>query len=225
MTGYYSDKDRFLVAVDCVIFGFNEGELSLLLLKRKFEPAQGQWSLMGGFLQNDESVDDAAKRILKELTGLENVFMEQVGLYGEIDRDPGERVISQVYYALIKIDDYDRKLVAEHNASWVNINELPQLIFDHEEMVEAARKKLQMKANAEPVGFNLLPQMFTLTQLQTLYEVIYGEPIDKRNFRKRVMSMDFIEKTNKIDKNNSRRGACLYKFNAKIYKKDPKFKL
>ena len=168
MTGYYSDKDRFLVAVDCAIFGFNEGELSLLLLKRKFEPAQGQWSLMGGFLQEDESVDDAAKRILKELTGLENVFMEQVGLYGEINRDPGERVISQVYYALIKIDDYDRKLVAEHNASWVNINELPQLIFDHEKMVEAARKKLQMKANTEPVGFNLLPNMFTLTQLQTL---------------------------------------------------------
>lgn len=225
MTGYYSDKDRFLVAVDCAIFGFNEGELSLLLLKRKFEPAQGQWSLMGGFLQEDESVDDAAKRILKELTGLENVFMEQVGLYGEINRDPGERVISQVYYALIKIDDYDRKLVAEHNASWVNINELPQLIFDHEKMVEAARKKLQMKANTEPVGFNLLPKMFTLTQLQTLYEVIYGEPIDKRNFRKRVTNMDFIEKTNKIDKSNSRRGACLYKFNAKIYKKDPKFKL
>jgi ADP-ribose pyrophosphatase YjhB (NUDIX family) len=222
---FYSDKDRFFVAIDCVIFGFHEDELSLLLLKRKFEPAQGMWSLMGGFLQKEESVNDAAKRILKELTGLENVFMEQVGLYGEVYRDPGERVLSQVYYALIKIDDYDRQLVAQHNASWVNISKLPSLIFDHQDMVAEARNKLKIKATTEPVGFNLLPEMFTLTQLQTLYEAIYGEPIDKRNFRKRVAEMDFIEKTDKIDKNGSKRGACLYKFNAKIYKKDPKFKL
>jgi 8-oxo-dGTP diphosphatase len=222
---FYSDKDRFFVAIDCVIFGFHEDELSLLLLKRKFEPAQGMWSLMGGFLQKEESVNDAAKRILKELTGLENVFMEQVGLYGEVYRDPGERVLSQVYYALIKIDDYDRQLVAQHNASWVNISKLPSLIFDHQNMVAEARNKLKIKATTEPVGFNLLPEMFTLTQLQTLYEAIYGEPIDKRNFRKRVAEMDFIEKTDKIDKNGSKRGACLYKFNAKIYKKDPKFKL
>jgi len=222
---FYSDKDRFFVAIDCVIFGFHEDELSLLLLKRKFEPAQGMWSLMGGFLQKEESVNDAAKRILKELTGLEHVFMEQVGLYGEVYRDPGERVLSQVYYALIKIDDYDRQLVAQHNASWVNISKLPSLIFDHQNMVAEARNKLKIKATTEPVGFNLLPEMFTLTQLQTLYEAIYGEPIDKRNFRKRVAEMDFIEKTDKIDKNGSKRGACLYKFNAKIYKKDPKFKL
>lgn len=222
---FYGDKDRFFVAIDCVIFGFHEDELSLLLLKRKFEPAQGMWSLMGGFLQKEESVNDAAKRILKELTGLENVFMEQVGLYGEVYRDPGERVLSQVYYALIKIDDYDRQLVAQHNASWVNISKLPSLIFDHQDMVAEARNKLKIKATTEPVGFNLLPEMFTLTQLQTLYEAIYGEPIDKRNFRKRVAEMDFIEKTDKIDKNGSKRGACLYKFNAKIYKKDPKFKL
>ena len=222
---FYSDKDRFFVAIDCVIFGFHEDELSLLLLKRKFEPAQGMWSLMGGFLQKEESVNDAAKRILKELTGLENVFMEQVGIYGEVYRDPGERVLSQVYYAHIKIDDYDRQLVAQHNASWVNISKLPSLIFDHQNMVAEARNKLKIKATTEPVGFNLLPEMFTLTQLQTLYEAIYGEPIDKRNFRKRVAEMDFIEKTDKIDKNGSKRGACLYKFNAKIYKKDPKFKL
>jgi 8-oxo-dGTP diphosphatase len=151
--------------------------------------------------------------------------MEQVGLYGEVYRDPGERVLSQVYYALIKIDDYDRQLVAQHNASWVNISKLPSLIFDHQDMVAEARNKLKIKATTEPVGFNLLPEMFTLTQLQTLYEAIYGEPIDKRNFRKRVAEMDFIEKTDKIDKNGSKRGACLYKFNAKIYKKDPKFKL
>ena len=139
---------------------------------------------MGGFVQKDESVDDAAKRVLAELTGLENVYMEQVGTFGAIDRDPGERVISVAYYALININEYDRKLVQKHNAYWVNINEL-----------------------------------------QSLYEAIYGEAMDKRNFRKRVAEMDYIEKTDKIDKLGSKRGAALYKFNSRAYRKDPKFKL
>ena len=136
---YYSSNPTFYVGIDCIIFGFNEGEISLLLLKRNFEPAMGEWSLMGGFVQNNESVDDAAKRVLHELTGLENVYMEQVGTFGAIDRDPGERVISVAYYALININEYDRKLVQKHNAYWVNMNELPPLIFDHPEMVEKAR--------------------------------------------------------------------------------------
>ena len=127
---YYSSNPTFYVGIDCIIFGFNEGEISLLLLKRNFEPAMGEWSLMGGFVQNNESVDDAAKRVLHELTGLENVYMEQVGTFGAIDRDPGERVISVAYYALININEYDRKLVQKHNAYWVNMNELPPLIFD-----------------------------------------------------------------------------------------------
>ena len=173
----------------------------------------GEWSLMGGFVQKDESVDDAAKRVLAELTGLENVYMEQVGTFGAIDRDPGERVISVAYYALININEYDRKLVQKHNAYWVNINELPELIFDHPQ------------ASVEPIGFNLLPKLFTLSQLQSLYEAIYGEAMDKRNFRKRVAEMDYIEKTDKIDKLGSKRGAALYKFNSRAYRKDPKFKL
>ena len=129
MNNYYSSNPTFYIGIDCIIFGFSEGEISLLLLKRNFEPAMGEWSLMGGFVQKDESVDDAAKRVLAELTGLENVYMEQVGTFGAIDRDPGERVISVAYYALININEYDRKLVQKHNAYWVNINELPELIF------------------------------------------------------------------------------------------------
>ena len=140
MNNYYSSNPTFYIGIDCIIFGFSEGEISLLLLKRNFEPAMGEWSLMGGFVQKDESVDDAAKRVLAELTGLENVYMEQVGTFGAIDRDPGERVISVAYYALININEYDRKLVQKHNAYWVNINELPELIFDHPQMVEKARK-------------------------------------------------------------------------------------
>lgn len=225
MKTYYSRNSRFYVSVDCIIFGFNQDELSLLLLKRNFEPAQGEWSLMGGFVQENESVDDAAKRVLAELTGLENVYMKQVAAFGEIERDPGERVISVAYYALININEYDRGLVQQHNAYWVNIDELPPLIFDHPQMVERARELMKERASIEPIGFNLLPKLFTLSQLQSLYEAIYGEAIDKRNFRKRVAEMDFIEKTDKIDKTGSKRGAALYQFNNKAYRKDPKFKL
>ena len=225
MTTYYNINPRFYVSVDCIIFGFDKGSLKLLLLKRNCEPAKGSWSLMGGFVQDGESVDDAAKRVLAELTGLENVYMEQVGTFGEVDRDPGERVISVAYYALININEYDRNLVQQHNAHWAEINEIPPLVFDHPQMVKQARIMLQKKASSEPIGFNLLPSLFTLFQLQSLYEAIYGEPLDKRNFRKRVADLNYIEKTDKIDKTGSKRGAALYKFNENAYRKAPKFKL
>ena len=225
MTTYYNINPQFYVSVDCIIFGFDKGSLKLLLLKRTFEPAKGSWSLMGGFVQDGESVDDAAKRVLAELTGLENVYMEQVGTFGEVDRDPGERVISVAYYALININEYDRNLVQQHNAHWAEINEIPPLVFDHPQMVKQARIMLQKKASSEPIGFNLLPSLFTLFQLQSLYEAIYGEPLDKRNFRKRVADLNYIEKTDKIDKTGSKRGAALYKFNENAYRKAPKFKL
>ena len=216
MTAYYKHNPKFYVGIDCIIFGFD---------KRNFEPAKGKWSLMGGFIQENESADDAAKRVLSELTGLEDVYMEQIGAFGAVDRDPGERVISLAYYALININEYDRELVQQHNAHWVNINEVPELIFDHSEMVMKARQMMKEKASHKPIGFNLLPELFTLTQLQNLYEAIYGETMDKRNFRKRIADMDFIEKTDKIDKTGSKRGASLYKFNDKAYEKDPKFKI
>ena len=222
MTTYYNINPRFYVSVDCIIFGFDKGSLKLLLLKRNFEPAKGSWSLMGGFVQDGESVDDAAKRVLAELTGLENVYMEQVGTFGEVDRDPGERVISVAYYALININKYDRNLVQQHNAHWAEINEIPPLVFDHPQMVKQARIMLQKKASSEPIGFNLLPSLFTLFQLQSLYEAIYGEPLDKRNFRKRVADLNYIEKTDKIDKTGSKRGAALYKFNENAYRKAPR---
>ena len=225
MTTYYNINPQFYVSVDCIIFGFDKGSLKLLLLKRNFEPAKGSWSLMGGFVQDGESVDDAAKRVLAELTGLENVYMEQVGTFGEVDRDPGERVISVAYYALININEYDRNLVQQHNAHWAEINEIPPLVFDHPQMLKQARIMLQKKASSEPIGFNLLPSLFTLFQLQSLYEAIYGEPLDKRNFRKRVADLNYIEKTDKIDKTGSKRGAALYKFNENAYRKAPKFKL
>jgi ADP-ribose pyrophosphatase YjhB (NUDIX family) len=213
----YELNDLFYIAVDCIIFGFHEGELKLLLIKRKFEPCKGEWSLMGGFLNKGESIDAAAERVLQDLTGLENVFMEQIGIFGELDRDPGERVLSAAYYALINIDDYDKDLADKHNAVWIRLNEIPQLIFDHNNMVTKALSQLKRKAAVEPIGFNLLPKYFTLPQFQTLYEAIFGESLDKRNFRKKVLAMDVLEKTEQKDKSNSKRGAFYYRFDAKKY--------
>ena len=220
---YYSIHPRFHAAVDCIIFGFEDDELSLLLLKRNFEPAKGQWSLMGGFVEEDESLDDAARRVVAELTGLGDLYMRQVHTYGEVDRDPGERVLSTAYYALVDIKKYDHELVRAHNAFWVKLNEIPHLIFDHDRMVKDALRFMRYQATVKPVGINLLPEEFTLTQLQTLYEAILGEPIDKRNFRKRIASMDYIEKTGGIDKTLSRKGAALYRFNRDKY--DGNFKI
>lgn len=225
MEKYYSSNPRFYVGVDCIIFGYNEGKLNLLLLKRNFQPAMGEWSLMGGFVQENESTDDAAQRVLTELTGLEQVYMEQVGTFGAVDRDPGERVISIAYFALINIKESDRELVKQHNAYWIDINELPPLIFDHKAMVIQARELIQKKMSTKPIVFNLLPKLFTLTQLQNLYENIYGETLDKRNFRRRIAEMNYIEKTDKIDKSGSKRGAALYQFNEETFLKTPKFKI
>lgn len=216
---FYRDKEKFYIAVDCIIFGFQDGELKLLLTKRNFNPCKGEWSLMGGFLQNDESIDRAAARVLQNLTGLEDVFLEQISVFGEIERDPGERVLSVAHYALINVEDYDRELVQKHNAYWRNINDLPNLIFDHDQMIKAALKRLRRKALTEPIGFNLLPEKFTLPQLQTLYEAIYGKTIDKRNFRKKIQTMYFLEKSEEKDKSNSKRGAFLYTFNKELYEK------
>lgn len=225
MTTFYNEYSKVLVSVDCIIFGFDEGELRVLVGKRKLDPGFGQWSLYGGFVKNNENVDDAANRVLFELTGLRNLYMRQVGAFGNVDRDPGERVISIVYYALINVNDYDNALKDQHGVEWVNINELPQLYSDHNLMIQKARKMMQEKISREPISFRLLPSLFTLTQLQKLYEAVCDEEVDKRNFRKRIKEMDFIEKTELIDKTGSKRGAYLYRFNKKAYNDDPNFKL
>lgn len=222
---FYSDNPKFYVAVDCIIFGLVEEQLCLLLTKRDFEPEKGKWSVMGGFVQDDESADDAARRVLSQLTGLENVYMEQVHAFGAVNRDPGERVISIAYYALLGPGEYDSELLVSHNASWVPVGALPPLGFDHPEMVSRALDLIRSKFSIEPIGFNLLPELFTLSQLQTLYETILGEPIDKRNFRKRIAETGCIERTDLIDKTTSRRGASLYRFNDSRYHAEHKFRI
>jgi len=217
MVKYYSEYDKFLVAVDCIIFGFDGKELNLLLIKRNFPPAKGEWSLMGGFLKKNESIDQAAERVLFKLTGLCNVFLEQLQGYGEIKRDPGERVISIAYYALIKIDDYDEELARQYNAKWFPINDFPKLIFDHNIMVDKALRRLQRKAQNQPIGFELIPPKFTIPQLQRLYEAIFRKEFDKRNFRKKILSFHVLKKLEEKDRESSKKGAYLYQFDQKEY--------
>lgn len=217
MTNAYEKHDRVLVALDCIIFGFDRQDLKLLLIKRNFEPEMGKWSLMGGFLKKDESLDDAASRILENLTGLKNIYLEQLNTYGAVGRDPVDRTVSVAYYALVDIHKHDKELVKQYDAKWFSMDEIPDLIFDHNEMVENALKRLRYKASYQPVGFELLPAKFTLPELQQLYEAIYDTTIDKRNFRRRILSMDILINTGDKQKEHSKKGAFLYTFDEKKY--------
>jgi 8-oxo-dGTP diphosphatase len=210
----YSKIPRHLVAVDCIIFGYDihEKEIKLLLIKRSFEPAKGKWSLAGGFVNEEESLDEAASRILLNLTGLKNVFMEQSYSYGTVNRDPGARVISTSYFSLIKIQDIDNSLKELNGAHWRPISRLPELIFDHSAMVKKALEELRNQIKVKPVGFELLPEKFTLVQLQDLYEAIYQRKIDKRNFRKKILSMNILHKSDEKEKETSKKGAFYYQF-------------
>jgi 8-oxo-dGTP diphosphatase len=217
----YPKETKLLVAVDCIIFGYDilEKEIKLLLLKRLFEPAKGRWSLTGGFVDQNESLDDAASRILRKLTGLESVYLKQSYAYGATDRDPGARVISVAYFALITIRDIDRNLAEQNGVTWLSISRLPDLIFDHPSMVKRALDDLQNQIKIKPVGFELLPEKFTLVQLQDLYEAIYQRKTDKRNFRKKILSMGILEKLDEKEKETSKKGAYYYKFNEEEYKR------
>ncbi len=218
-TTFYQEHVKFYVAVDCIILGFDNNELHVLVYKRTFEPLKGQWSLMGGFVQSGENVNDAASRVLRECTGIDSIFMEQIGAYGEVTRDLGERVISVAYFALVNIKDFDTALLAQYNARWTKVDELPTLIFDHSRMVADAMNILKQKAAIQPIGFNLLPDKFTLPKLQCLYEAIYQTPLDKRNFRKKLNAMNLLEKLEEKDKKGSKRGAYYYRFNVEKYNK------
>ena len=213
----YQVFDKHSVAIDSIIFGFDDDTLKLLLIKRKFEPCKNCWSLMGGFVSESESIDQAAYRILEELTGLHDVYLEQLYTYGEVNRDMDARVISIAYYALININKYDEDLGRKHGAEWFSIGELPPLIFDHGVMVDKAMRRLKRKTIIQPIGFELLPEKFTLPQLQRLYEAIHQQKLDKRNFRKRILSMGVLTQLNEKDRLSSKRGAYFYKFDKEKY--------
>lgn len=208
-----------LMAVDCIIFGFDGKALKALLVKRGFEPQKGKWSLMGGFVRSEESLDAAAFRILEELTGLKNIYLEQLHSFGDVKRDPGGRVVSIAYFALIKINEYSSDVLREHNAKWFEIDKIPRTIFDHKKMIALAEERLQQRVANHPIGFELLPEKFTLPQLQKLYEAIYQTAFDKRNFSRKILSLKILKKLQEKEKQNSRRGAFYYQFDRQKYTK------
>lgn len=216
----YSNQKRPLVAVDSIVFGFDGNEYKLLLIQRGFAPEKEKWSLMGGFVQPEESLDEAANRILFQLTGLKNVYLEQLKAFSKPDRDPIERVIAISYFALIDIKKYNRQISNDFHAHWFSMENLPKLIFDHKEMVEAALNKLRYKAAFHPILFELLPEKFTLPQLLTLYEGLFDTKIDKRNFTRKVLSSKILEKEKEKDKSSSKKGAFYYSINKEAYKEN-----
>ena len=213
----YTHQTPILVAIDCIVFGFDGDKLKLLLVQRAIEPEKDRWSLMGGFVQAGESLNLAANNVLKKLTGLEGVYLEQLQTFGEVDRDPTERTLSVAYFALIDIHKYEQQLSTSYHAEWFELDKIPDLIFDHNEMVLTARKRLRYKAALHPILFELLPEKFTIPQLQSLYEGIYDNVFDKRNFSRKILSTGLLIKLGDKDKHNSKKGAFYYKLDKGKY--------
>jgi len=206
-----------LIAIDCIIFGFDGAVLKLLLFKRKIRPEKGRWSLLGGFVKQDEDLESGAGRILYNLTGLTNVFVEQIMTAGKVGRDPVERTISVVYFALINILDQGQEALNAHNAQWINLDDKPNLIFDHDEMVSKALEWLRYKAALHPLGFELLPERFTIPQLQNLYEAIYSMRLDRRNFNRKIHSTNLLIDTGEKDPLSNTKKATLYRLDKDRY--------
>jgi 8-oxo-dGTP diphosphatase len=207
----YQDIKR-LIAVDCIIFGYDKEQLKLLVFKRILEPAKGKWSLIGGWVHQHESVEDAARRVLEHITGLKDIYLEQVHVFSKPDRDPGGNVLSVAFNAMIKIEGHSNELIKEYGAKWFPISEVPPMIFDHDEMVSLAFEKLRLKATYNLIGRQLLPAKFTMIQLRHLYDEIFQKSFDPGNFRKKVLSLKLLDRLEEKDMSESKKGAYYYKF-------------
>lgn len=211
---------RAAVTTDCVVFGLDEEDLKVLLIQRDAAPYAGHWALPGGFLRLDETLDQSAQRELQEETGISNVFLEQLYTFGAVDRDPRERVITVAYYALVKLSDYKVRAATDaRDAAWFAIDAIPPLAFDHPAILKMAHERLKGKVRYQPIGFELLPTKFTLRQIQNLYEFILDRPLDKRNFRKKILSMDILVELDEFESGVAHRAARLYKFDQRKYQK------
>ena len=210
---------RPALTVDCVVFGLDDEDLKVLLIERDLPPFEGQWALPGGFVRVDESLDDAALRELREETGLKKVFLEQLYTVGDLDRDPRERVVTLTYYALVRLSSHKVKAATDaRQALWFAIDDVPKLAFDHQKIMTMAHERLRGKVRYQPIGFELLPQKFTLRQLQHLYEVILDRELDKRNFRKKILGMEILEELDELETDVAHRAARLYRFDKKAYR-------
>jgi 8-oxo-dGTP diphosphatase len=215
---YSYEYARAALTTDCVIFGYDETELKVLLIERDLTPFKGSWALPGGFVRIDETVDAAAKRELFEETGLTKVYLEQLYTFGDLDRDPRERTVTVAYFALVKLSDHRLQATTDaRDAKWFPVRQTPKLAFDHKEILNVAIARLKGKVNYQPIGFELLPTKFTLTALQKLYETILETELDKRNFRKKILGMALLESLDEYTEGDAHRPAALYKFDKKKY--------
>ncbi len=213
---------RPALTVDCAVFGIDEDDLEVLLIRRKFKPFEGEWALPGGFVNLDETLEHAARRELAEETGLGRVFLEQLHTFGDLDRDPRERVVTVAYYALVNLRDHrDHRIQAAtdaREAAWFPVAEARGLAFDHDRILDMALTRLKGKVRYQPIGFELLPRSFTLSQLQHIYETILDTPLDKRNFRRKVLATGLLKPTTEVEKDVAHRAARLYRFDKKKYR-------
>jgi 8-oxo-dGTP diphosphatase len=206
------------VSIDCVVMGFEQSTLKVLLIKRKSDPKKGMWALPGGFVQEDEDLNDAAQRILTELTGLNKVFMQQVQAFGDVSRFPVRRVVTIAYFAFVKPEIYTITpgLLTEE-AAWVNVDAVPDLVFDHNHILESTIQTVRRKIRNEPIGFEMLPDRFTLPEFQKLYEAVLDRKMDKRNFRKKILKMSLLVPSGETQKGVKHRAARLYRFDELVY--------
>ena len=215
---YTYDYPRPALTVDCIVFGLDDGDLKVILIQRQLPPFQGGWAIPGGFVQMSESLEEAAQRELREETGIEQVFLEQLYTFGDVKRDPRDRIVTVAYYALVNLADY--KIQAGTDATqavWWAVTDLPPLAFDHQKIFNVAITRLKNKVRYEPIGFELLPRKFTLSQLQKLYEKILETSLDKRNFRKKILKMDLLVELDEMQTDVPHRAAHLYQFDPAKY--------
>lgn len=209
---------RPALTVDAVVFGLDDEDLKVLLIRRDLPPFEGKWALPGGFVRVGESLEDSVRRELQEETGIAQVFLEQLYTFGDVDRDPRERIVTVAYYALVKLSDHRIMAATDaRDAAWFAVSETRGLAFDHERILAAALERLKGKVRYQPIGFELLPPQFTLSQLQHLYETILEKSLDKRNFRKKLLGMDFLVPLDEVQKDVAHRAARLYRFDRKKY--------
>jgi len=214
----YAGQKRVLAAVDCIIFGFDGENLKVLLMKRGIMPGKNKWSLIGNFMTKSESLELAATRVLKKFTGIEGLYMHQLRTFSDPGRDPAERTLSTAFTTLIDIHQYEKQIIKDYHAEWFLVGKKPQLIFDHDIMLKMAQQELRYQAASHPILFEMLPEKFTIPQLQNLYEGVYETRFDNRNFSRKVLSTDLLTKLNEKDKSGSKKGAFFYKLNKRKYK-------
>ena len=211
---------RAALTVDCVVFGLDHQDLKVLLIQRGLPPFEGRWALPGGFVRLTETLDEAARRELEEETGLRTLFLEQLYTFSDVNRDPRERVVSVAYYALVNLQDHIVHGATDaRDAAWFGVHDVPTLAFDHADILQMALDRLRGKLRYQPIGFELLPKKFTLSQLQHLYELVLERELDKRNFRKRVLAMDLLIETDDVQQDVAHRAARLYRFDERKYRR------